>query len=415
MSFNWLNKCCNWFDVTTVKGGIILQFNSKHRQASKQSKTVLRHQGGFIITIELLLIVTILVIGLLVGIVAIRDALVKRHVAQQAQKTYIVDSKGAVLGEATGYDEHDAPRVFYVDRSQDENYRVLIGIRDDRFTSREPIYYATNNCTGDPCIKSTSNESSDSRGVSQLAHTGSVSYFNALQNGPNYAIGKGANGLKGFLYRETLNECPAEARDIASRWISQKVVKGEPCEPFSFEESGGQSDAYTACLVSNLSSCQCPASYNDQGDILDNYLPLIEQQVSQLVTSINLLLVVTGQQIDTVEIGTLCCEEGTQLSDAGLIDAVTYIVVDSLLEQIVFPTVGNLKEQIQAIIEPLQRPIVCDAFVELKLAESVPAPGDSSQNALEVFKAPFAVNLPSDAGSDTWYSTPPDGEGIQRP
>ena len=84
-------------------------------------------KAAFVITLELILLVTILFIGTLVGIVAIRDALIKRYVSQQSQVTVVVDAEGRLLGEAVGFDEHDAPRLFYIDRTQSTNYRTLIG------------------------------------------------------------------------------------------------------------------------------------------------------------------------------------------------------------------------------------------------------------------------------------------------
>lgn len=44
-------------------------------------------------------------------------------------------------------------------------------------------------------------------------------------------------------------------------------------------------------------------------------------------------------------------------------------------------------------------------------AEPVPGPNDPAANALDRFVAPFSVNTPIDAGTESWTSTPPDGEG----
>lgn len=165
-------------------------------------------QGGFVITLELIIIISILGFGTLVGIVMIRDALVKHYVAKQSSEALVADAEGRILGEAIGFDEHDAPRIFYVDRSQETIYRTLISVRDDRFTSREAVYYSGTACTGVPCIKAISDELASSRGTDYLPGTGNVSYFNALQGGPNYAVGRGTTGLPGHLFRESALVCP---------------------------------------------------------------------------------------------------------------------------------------------------------------------------------------------------------------
>ncbi|MEI8619032.1 hypothetical protein P4S63_24000 [Pseudoalteromonas sp. B193] len=48
---------------------------------------------------------------------------------------------------------------------------------------------------GNPCLKGLSDEATDSQGVSKLNNTGNVSYINALQQGPNYAIGQLGNSV----------------------------------------------------------------------------------------------------------------------------------------------------------------------------------------------------------------------------
>ena len=78
-----------------------------------------RGQAGFVITLELVLIFTILGIGLLVGLVAIRNALFKWFVNKQAQTVWVYDSSdpAKVLGPVRDFDEHEAPRLFYIDRN----------------------------------------------------------------------------------------------------------------------------------------------------------------------------------------------------------------------------------------------------------------------------------------------------------
>jgi hypothetical protein len=243
-------------------------------------------QKGFIITIELILISTVLVIGTFVGVVAIRDALFKQYIQKQSRDVYVTDSDGRVLGKAIDYDEHEAPRIPYIDRTVEpaspdpahRNYRALIGIRDDRFTSREPVYYDGANCTGTPCIKAPSDETADNVGIDNLSATGAVGYIYKLQDGPTYAIGRSPDGIKGYLFRETANSCPVSPELIQSRYISQKVVTGSPCEAVSVGTGGGDgdfvADADTSCLVAAddplglIPDCTCPAGFTDQNDVL---------------------------------------------------------------------------------------------------------------------------------------------------
>ncbi len=210
-----------------------------------------RHkQKGFIITLEAVLITSILGIGLLVGVVALRDALIKYWHANRNSDFVVVDSSTppVIIGSAIGFDEHEAPQVPFFDYDvgfdvdgdgaidnpgEIRNYRVLIGVRDDRFTSRQPLFYATSNCTlnaGEaPCIAGAGDEGAYSTGIDDISGSGGVSYAFALQNGPTYAIGAGGGiGQQGRLYRQaSRNACGLGA--IGSMWDSQRVVEGEPC------------------------------------------------------------------------------------------------------------------------------------------------------------------------------------------
>ncbi len=333
-------------------------------------------QQGYVLTIELILLVTILVIGSFVGIVAVRDALFKQKVQQLDNTIIVADDKGVVLGEMVTLDEHDAPQLFYIDRTSTEpeqNYRALIGVRDDRFTSREAIYYTELNCQGDPCIKPVSNEAMDDVGVSRLPGTGAVSYFQALQGAPNYAIGRSPNGLPGHLFRETIQACELPeliggvGSPIGSRYMSQKVVTGEPCEsPFDLPVPAGEAPMSCApasnnngnglggktgicdagCGTNDKGRCACPAGYYE---VSGSFLGLADQ----------------------------CCPNGTDYTSA---------------------TGGGA---------------LCSGL-GLRKAQSVEDINNPGQNALESFTPPFQINLPAAGGrteGDEWYPTPPTGEG----
>ncbi len=387
---------------------------SSHPQHKPRSR-----QKGFVLTIELLLITTVLIIGSFVGIVAIRDALFKQVVMKQSRTATVVDATGARLGPAIDFDEHDAPRIPYIDRTvaplapdpAHKNYRVLISVRDDRFTSREPLYYSNENCTGTPCIKSTSDELSDSTSADGIFGTGSVSYLNAMQGGPNYAVGASPDGIKGFLFRETVESCPVSAEEVKSRYLSKKVVPGSPCEPFTLASGV---PANTQCLVNIINDCNCPAGTTDQGDILDKYLVPIDRLLKTTLQSLRSIVPIQHSKVD---IGTLCCPAGTELEDDGnLVNAVVYTAINTLLDTL---TLGTITEGlVKELLDPLYGEPRCVSAVTLRKAEQVPSALDPSINALEAFQAPFSVNLPADAyapgdstsGSD-YIFTAPDQEG----
>ncbi len=417
-----------------------------------------QRQRGFIITIELILITTVLIIGTLVGVVAIRDALVKHYAQKQSREVYVSDANGSVLGKALDFDEHDAPRIPYIDRTApagsdgvQRNFRALIGVRDDRFTSREPVYYPTANCTGTPCIKSTSNELSDSYDIAGDGAAGAVSYLSALQAGPNYAIGNSGTDVKGFLFRETSAACPYSPEMVGSRYVSQKVVPGLPCEsvaPASGAAEPGTggatnasgpdiTDAYTDCIVGTditgaIIPCSCPSGYSSEGDVINALDAEIQNSVNVGIDATRGFV----KNLVALEIGTICCQDGYSLAPSNLADTVAFAILVPSIE-LAIGSVGGVDRKVQQTIESVDDALfneptlqcvrdggasttdpvdpVVDASVErslqLRLAEPVPSANDESQNALAPFAAPFQVNLPANVASDDWIYIPPDGEG----
>ena len=205
-------------------------------------------QHGFIITTTMVVVVTVVFIGLLVGLSAVKNAWFKKKVFENSIDVYVVTDTGTVLGKAVDFDEHEAPLVPFVDydvpdaNGNPANYRVLVGVRDDRFTSRERVYYPNSlNCTGQPCIfvpstETSGNTSLNSRGIDEINGTGGVSYQLATQAGGgvgsqyNYAIGSSNGGLPGRLLRQTDLNCVVNIPDPSqdtyiSYWQSQRVVE----------------------------------------------------------------------------------------------------------------------------------------------------------------------------------------------
>ncbi len=424
-----------------------------------------RAQAGFIVTIELLLLITILVIGSLVGLVAIRDALIKHMAAKTSHDITVYDGNGAALGRVLGFDEHEAPLVPYVDRTvpplapdpAHRNYRALIGVRDDRFTSREPVYYSGPDCTGTPCIKGTSDEVADNTGLSGLPATGAVSYLKALQGGPNYAIGASPDGIQGHLYRSTALACPIAPADIQSRYLSQKVVAGSPCESrvAAVEPASGGycSDPLVPCDVTLPETCACvtqpvvaPVDCStgvSQQSILAGLEAEIVAQANSYLTVLNGLTDPSGNYtrflteivITSIAGMDICCPDGAVLLTSGAIETAGFLTLTDALLNAGLPNgqLTFLQNDLGAQAPSSEFSCVTEATtgtsgtgtggsagtdwgsLQTLAAEPVPHPDDPLRNALDGFAAPFQVNLPMDLGDEAWISTPPDGEGSTLP
>lgn len=381
------------------------------------------YQQGYILTIELILIITILIIGSIGGVILVRDALIKRHQTKVDNQITVVDANNRPLGIAVSFDEHQAPLIFYTDRGANNTYRALIGIRDDRFTSREAVYYDAPNCQGNPCLKGLSDEATDSQGVSKLNNTGNVSYINALQQGPNYAIGQLGNTVIGQLLRSTPQQCPANSEQILSRYVSQKVVTGSPCESFEIDKQPADS----SCLVGVTAlgrplvgtdgrelavSCDtCQTGYESQGDILDLYLPEVESLLKDALKALKFVGI--GTNFD-IELGTICCPEGTRLEEEeNIVETLVFTILQTTFELVGIDLVNNLiiSETLSLIgIEP--GITYCKTSLNLVNAEQV-INITTGEPALSSLTPPFKVLLPVHSGqnSTTWIHTPPKGEG----
>lgn len=385
----------------------------------------MKKQQGYILTIELILIITILVIGSIGGIILVRDALIKRSAQKVNSQVVVIDAENKPLGIAISFDEHQAPLIFLSDRSSEIAYRALIGIRDDRFTTREAIYYDAPNCQGNPCIKGVTDEDSDSKGISQRVFTGNVSYINALQNGPNYAIGQREDDVVGRLFKSTVNSCPAIDDQIVSRYMSQKVISGSPCETFEIEKV----QADSSCLVgaSNTTTdlfgnsdtveltnlCeQCPTGFTSQGDILDNYLPGVEVLVGTTLDTLNLLGLGAGLDI---EIGTVCCPDGTILEeDENITETLSFTILKTVFNLLGIDILSNPIIVNTLAIVGIEPGITnCKTPLNLFQAEAVLNPV-TGEPILDRLTPPFSINLPQTPAisSDSWISIPPTGERL---
>lgn len=193
-----------------------------------------RRQGGFIISMEAILVITILGIGLFIGLAAVRNALFKYYLARQDTSFVVYDSSSPtrrLLGTAVGFDEHQAPLLAFVDYgvvypagADPRNLRALIGVRNDRFTSRQPVFYKNADCSGTVCIAVETN-SGGALVPGVDSEVGPIAQLYAMQDGPVYAVGAGTDGkpLQGSLYRSTTVSCDGEA--LNSMWVSARLYE----------------------------------------------------------------------------------------------------------------------------------------------------------------------------------------------
>lgn len=165
-----------------------------------------RRQAGFILTVELLLIFTIVVIAVVVALAALsarfEDAGIWRG------PVWVVDSSAPdalLIGKVLDLDPAGAPRVLRLDPNTGRS--LPLGVRVDRFTSRAPVFYDTDGCVGIPWVHSPI--VTDGLGVSP---------YHRMQ-GATYAVGAG-----GGLLRDDAMATPCSGigcPTIASVWISE--------------------------------------------------------------------------------------------------------------------------------------------------------------------------------------------------
>ncbi len=120
--------------------------------------------AGFIISTELMLILTILVIGSLVGVIAVRNALFELRENKLAYTVIVKDSTAPdpFMFKPVNYDLCEAPQILCRDTGltpadpmtpgPTEGLFALVGIRPDRFVTRNRIYFTGAGCTGDAHI-----------------------------------------------------------------------------------------------------------------------------------------------------------------------------------------------------------------------------------------------------------------------
>ena len=116
--------------------------------------------AGFVVTTTLTVVFSLVVVGLIVGIGPIVSALYKKKLFEDSVDVYVIydednnpATQNSVLGKAVDLDHTETPLIPFVDygvAGTEKNYRVLIGVRDDRFTSANRVYYTSEDCYQGP-------------------------------------------------------------------------------------------------------------------------------------------------------------------------------------------------------------------------------------------------------------------------
>lgn len=235
------------------------RFNASLAQFHSAARTG-KKQGGFILSVEAILVISILGIGLLVGITAVRNALFIRNAYRDHTRFLVFDDESVFIGEAVAFDEYDTPLVPFVDYDYGgapdayPNYRTLIGVRPHRFTSRQPVFYTTDGCAppADMQVCLAMPDSSRAAVIVQgaLQQAGvdhihySTSYLSQMQEGaPLYGLGyeavDGGQVVGGILYRSVGDSCGGAT--IESVWISE--APGSTIESICFDVASQPADA----------------------------------------------------------------------------------------------------------------------------------------------------------------------------
>jgi len=118
-----------------------------------------RQNAGFIITVELLLMLALFVVPLIVGGTIVARKLLtlyldRRDYAELPYSRAVVWDSSApakVVGPVVGYDPYEAPLVLFRDDATKAG--VILGIRTNRITSYGEVFYTNASCTSDPMVR----------------------------------------------------------------------------------------------------------------------------------------------------------------------------------------------------------------------------------------------------------------------
>ncbi len=177
-----------------------------------------RSEAGFIITVELLLVFTILIVSLLVALVVLRNALLTSGTFLGPVLVYDSTApRSRLLGKVTFFDQSQTLRIQR--RDPNNGSPILLGVRRDRWTSQSPIFYSGDNCQGRPFVHSPSSfNAMDPEVARRFAFSGEL-LGSVYAVGAGGVAGRGSPFGAGLLYASDPSEVPGTPK-IGSVFIS---------------------------------------------------------------------------------------------------------------------------------------------------------------------------------------------------
>lgn len=184
-----------------------------------------RRESGFIITLELILLLTIMGVVFIFALALIQKHLIESISEPFGRSILVFDSTGPkgnsrAIGRATSFNVYEAPQIVYRIPDKTEPIAALLAVRPSNFTTRQSVYYTNAGCTGSTYMLNP---------LSPISPTvGEISDLYALQ-GTAFAIGVDpANAAKtNVLFRSQPGVAPIATP--LSRWISERYVAN--CQP----------------------------------------------------------------------------------------------------------------------------------------------------------------------------------------
>lgn len=169
-----------------------------------------KRQAGFVITVEALLLFTIVVIAVIVALAAVRNALIESGIF--LRPVLVFDSTAPdplLVGKVFDLHDTETPRVLR--RDPNNGLSVPLGVRRGRLTTHAPVFYTLPGCLG-PAYVTGPGFLSDAR----------VSQYHQL-HGVIYAVGADPGG-PGLLFRDDGTTVPCSGLGcpvVSSVWISE--------------------------------------------------------------------------------------------------------------------------------------------------------------------------------------------------
>jgi hypothetical protein len=207
-----------------------------------------RRARGFILTLELLLLVSIFSVVVIFGL-----ALLQRHFVQSTadafgRTIFVYDStlplgNSRLIGKAVGFNQYESPLVVYRIPDPSAPLAVLLGVRPNHFTTRQSVFYDSPGCSGGTWMLDPANPLA---GVA-----GEASELYALQ-GAAFAIGTNG-GSANVLFRSTSGAAPLTTPQ--SRWVSER--HDTPCQPVA-DDPALRAALVPAPAVSDMSTIYAP-------------------------------------------------------------------------------------------------------------------------------------------------------------